>query len=91
MTFSGTSVSVLSRIWATTPLSVSPTAFDPTDGHAAVGDVGVLVQPAAGHEIGGDVVGTDAQRGRHMQVETPRSRSTVSTVTTAKIGQLKVA
>jgi hypothetical protein len=43
--------------------------LDPTDGHPAVGDVGVLVKAAAGNEIRGDVVRADAHRCGQMQIE----------------------
>ena len=43
--------------------------LDPSDRHAAVGDIGVLVQAAAGHEVRLDLIGADAQRGGHVQVE----------------------
>ena len=51
VTFSGTGVPLLSRMWATTPSSDQPDRLDPADRDAAVGDVGVLVQPAARNEI----------------------------------------
>src|ERR1700730_16077531 len=43
--------------------------LDPPDRDAAVGDVRVLVQPATGDEVRGDVVGAESEARRDVQVE----------------------
>ena len=42
--------------------------LDPSGLHAAKGDIGVLVQSAAGHEIRSDLIGTNAQPGGNTYV-----------------------
>ena len=69
VTFSGTGVFGVEPHAGDDAVVGEPDGLDPADGHAAVGDVGVLVEAAAGDEVRGDVVRADAERRRDVEVE----------------------